>query len=119
MEEKSDQPFSPNDDHSVLPPEPEWTAGERFILKACGLWQMPIVETDWKIKQSVKTNGAWVNARLDVRNHVGGTPDLFKEFWFEVLGRKTNPRPDYVLEQWAAYDRWLIETHETHRRRAA
>ena len=95
--------------------EESWSVGERFVLKACDLWEKPILELDPKIKISVKANGKWVNDRIDVKAQIGGTPSLFREFWFGELKRKVNPRPEYVVEQWDAYDRWLIENHETHR----
>lgn len=106
----------PNDDFSqdVLPPE-DWTVGERFVLKACDLWEKPILETDWRVKHAVKLNGKWVDERLDVPKRIGGSPVLFREFWFEELKRVGNPRPDWISEHWGAYDRWLIENHETHR----
>lgn len=96
-------------------PEADWTSGERFILKSCDLWEKPVVETDWKIKQAVKEAGAWISSRLNPSKRVGGSPVLFRQFWFDELHRKGNPRPSYVLEQWDAYDRWLIANHETHR----
>jgi len=119
VDRPQEQPFAPNDDVDNTPPEPEWTVGERFLLKACDLWEKPLIENDWRLKQSVKSCGRWVNDRLDLKKQIGGTPALFRKFWFEELSRKANPRPEYVVEQWDAYDRWLIDTHETHRRRLA
>ena len=121
----ADQPFSPNDDFSQPAPRQEWTVGERFILKTCGLWddlanqEKPIVETNWKTKQAVQAAGKYVAARLDVASKIGGTPKMFLEFWHDELKRLVTPRPDYVVEQWEAYDRWLIANYETHRRIAA
>jgi hypothetical protein len=109
----------PNDDFdTTLPLEPQWTMGERFILKACELWEKPILETNWKLREQVKTCGQWVGSRVDPKNHKGGRPEWFQEFWFKVLKRTVAPRPDYVIEQWDAYDRWLIENYETHRQGA-
>lgn len=121
----AESPFSPNDDFSQPAPKQEWTIAERFVLKACYLWddrtnqESPAVETNWKTKQAVHTAGSFVAARLDVAKRIGGTPTMFLEFWHDTLKRSVAPRPDYVVEQWAAYDRWLIENHETHRRVAA
>lgn len=121
--ENTNQPFAPNDDF-VPAPLPQWSVAERFILKACELWdelanqEKPVVETNWKTKQSVKVAGKFVAPRLDVEKKIGGTPKLFREFWHDKLKRDVSPRPDYVVEQWDAYDRWLIENHETHRRAA-
>lgn len=121
----ADQPFSPNDDFSQPAPRQEWTVGERFILKACGLWddlanqEKPIVETNWKTKQAVQAAGKYVAARLNVKQRIGGTPKMFLEFWHDTLKRSIAPRPEYVVEQWEAYDRWLVENYETHRRIAA
>ena len=121
----ADQPFSPNDDFSQAAPRQEWTVGERFVLKACGLWddlanqEKPIVETSWKTKQAVQSAGKYVAARLNVKQRIGGTPKMFLEFWHDELKRLVTPRPDYVVEQWEAYDRWLIANYETHRRIAA
>jgi hypothetical protein len=106
---------NPNDSFETSQQVEEWSVGERFILKACDLWDKPAVETDWKIKQAVKANGKWVNERVDLKARIGGTPNLFRDFWFSELHRKVNPRPAYVVEQWDAYDRWLIENHEPHR----
>lgn len=99
--------------------EREWTIGERFVLKACDLWEKPIVETNWKLRHAVKVNGKWVSERLDVAKRVGGNPSLFREFWFEELHRTSSPRPEWVAEHWDAYDRWLIANHETHRQEVA
>lgn len=122
--ENTNQPFAPNDDF-IPAPFPQWSVAERFILKACGLWdelanqEKPVVETNWKTKQSVTIAGRFVAPRLDVEKRIGGTPKLFREFWHDKLKRDVSPRPDYVVEQWEAYDRWLIENHETHRRSVA
>jgi hypothetical protein len=89
--------------------------GERFVLKACGLWETPRPESDFRLRESIRQHGSWISQRLNVGERIGGTPDLFREFWYEVLNRKVTPRPEYVVEQWDAYDRWLIENHETHR----
>jgi hypothetical protein len=121
----AEPPFSPNDDFSQPVPKQEWTIAERFVLKACYLWddrmnqESPAVEANWKTKQAVRTAGSFVAARLDVAKRIGGTPTMFLEFWHDTLKRSVAPRPDYVVEQWAAYDRWLIENHETHRRSVA
>lgn len=118
----SSQPFSPNDDFTNIPPQPQWSTAERFVLKACELWdeltnqEKPVVETNWKTKQSVQVAGRFITPRLSVENRVGGTPKLFREFWHDKLKRDVAPRPDYVVEQWEAYDRWLIDNHEPHRR---
>lgn len=120
-----DQPFSPNDDFRGAPPVQEWTIAERFVLKSCGLWddlnncEKPIVETNWKTKQAVVSAGRFVAPRLDVKAHIGGTPKLFLEYWHDEIKRTATPRPEYVVEQWEAYDRWLINNYETHRRLAA
>lgn len=120
-----DQPFSPNDDFCGALPAKEWTIAERFVLKSCGLWddlnncEKPIVETNWKTKQAVVSAGRFVAPRLDVKARIGGTPKLFLEYWHDEIKRTVTPRPDYVVEQWEAYDRWLINNYETHRRLAA
>lgn len=120
-----DQPFSPNDDFRGALPAKEWTIAERFVLKSCGLWddlnncEKPIVETNWKTKQAVVSAGRFVAPRLDVKARIGGTPKLFLEYWHDEIKRTATPRPEYVVEQWEAYDRWLIYNHETHRRLAA
>jgi uncharacterized protein YdaU (DUF1376 family) len=109
----------PNDDFAGdLPPEREWTRGERFILKACQLWEKPILETDPKIKQVVRGFGKWIEERVDPNRQKGGRPEWFQEFWFQVLKRTIAPRPEYLIEQWDAYDRWLIDTYEPHRQGA-
>ncbi len=110
---------SPNDDFSEPPESEKWTPGQRFILKACGLWESPALEADWHLKTAAKQHGAWIDGKVDWQAQVGGTPQLFQEFWFNVLKRKGNPKPDWVTQQWDAYDRWLIENHETHRQGAA
>lgn len=121
----TETPFSPNDDFSQTAPTQQWTVAERFILKACNLWdelansEKPVVETNWKTKQAVQAAGKFVALRLNVEKQIGGTPKMFLEFWHDTLKRIISPRPDYVIEQWEAYDRWLIENHETHRRVAA
>jgi hypothetical protein len=103
-----------DDEFSPLP-EKVWSIGERFILKACELWEKPIVEMDFKIELAIRQNGAWVDSRLDPSRNIGGNPGLFREFWANVLKRTAQLRPNYVVEHWEAYDRWLINTHETHR----
>lgn len=121
----ADQPFSPNDDFSQPAPKQEWSIAERFVLKACSLWddladqEKPVVETNWKTKQAVQSAGKYVAARLNVKQRIGGTPKMFLEFWHDTLKRSIAPRPEYVVEQWEAYDRWLVENYETHRRIAA
>lgn len=121
VKDNHNQPFSPNDDFDT-PLSVEWTIAERFVLKACDLWdsladqEKPIVEANWRTKQSVQTAGKYVMPRLSVENRIGGTPKLFREFWHDKLKREAAPRPDYLVEQWEAYDRWLIENYETHRR---
>ena len=118
----ANQPFSPNDDFTDIPPQPQWSTAERFVLKACNLWdelanqEKPVVETNWKTKQAVQAAGKYVMPRLSVENRIGGTPSLFREFWHDKLKREVAPRPDYLVEQWEAYDRWLVENYETHRR---
>jgi len=118
----ANQPFSPNDDFTDIPPQPQWSTAERFVLKACELWdelanqEKPVVETNWKTKQSVQVAGRFITPRLSVENRIGGTPKLFQTFWRDTLNRTISPRPDYVVEQWEAYDRWLIDNHEPHRR---
>jgi len=120
-----DQPFSPNDDFRGALPAREWTIAERFVLKSCGLWddlnncEKPIVETNWKTKQAVVSAGRFIAPRLDVKARIGGTPKLFLEYWHDEIKRTATPRPEYVVEQWEAYDRWLINNYETHRRLAA
>ncbi len=113
--------IGPNDDFSspVETLAPSWNIGERFVLKACGLWESPTVEGNWRLLQAIRTAGAFVAAKLDTVKRQGGTPDLWKEFWYEVLNRKTSPRPEWIAEQWEAYDRWLIQNHEPHRARLA
>jgi hypothetical protein len=109
----------PNDDFDTpLPVQRPWTLGERFILKACKLWETPILETNYKLRQSVQACGKWLEQRVDPKKGKGGRPELFQEFWFQVLKRNMALRPEYVVEQWDAYDRWLIENHETHRQGA-
>ncbi len=121
VKDNHNQPFSPNDDFDTPPPV-EWTIAERFVLKACDLWdaladqEKPTVEANWRTKQSVQSAGKYVMPRLNVENRIGGTPKLFREFWHDKLKREVAPRPDYLVEQWEAYDRWLIENYETHRR---
>lgn len=121
VKDNHNQPFSPNDDFDTPPPV-EWTIAERFVLKACDLWdaltnqEKPIVETNCRTKQAVQIAGKYVMPRLSVENRIGGTPKLFREFWHDKLKRDVAPRPDYLVEQWEAYDRWLIENYETHRR---
>jgi len=118
----ANQPFSPNDNFTDTPPQPQWSTAERFVLKACELWdeltnqEKPVVETNWKTKQSVQVAGRFITPRLSVENRIGGTPKLFQTFWRDTLNRTISPRPDYVVEQWEAYDRWLIDNHEPHRR---
>lgn len=111
----------PNDDFSspVETLAPSWSIGERFVLKACGLWESPTVEGNWRLLQAIRTTGAFVATKLDTVKRQGGTPDLWKEFWYEVLKRTGSPRPEWIAEQWEAYDRWLIQNHEPHRARFA
>jgi hypothetical protein len=123
VEEKpASKPFAPNDDFTEFNPVPQWSVAERFVLKACNLWdelanqEKPVVETNWRTKLSVQSAGKYVMPRLSVKNRIGGTPKLFREFWHDKLKREVAPRPDYLVEQWEAYDRWLIENYETHRR---
>jgi hypothetical protein len=96
-----------------------WTAGQRFVLKACDLWESPAVDFNWRLKEAVKTCGLWVDKKLDLKAKVGGTPTRFKEWWFDTLKRGYSPKPEWVVENWAAYDRWLIENYETHRSQSA
>lgn len=111
----------PNDDFApdAPLPAPDWNIGERFVLKACGLWESPTVEGNWRLLRSIRTAGAFVASKIDIARRQGGTPDLWKEFWYETLNRKTAPRPEWIAEQWDAYDRWLIQNHEPHRARLA
>lgn len=115
----------PADNFSTNPSQREWSLGERFILKASELWDeindcaKPTVEMNWKCSEAVKQAGRYVMSRLNIKAKVGGTPKLFLEFWRNEMHRTIQPRPEYIVEHWEAYDRWLIENYETHRQERA